>query len=545
MKRKLMAIMLAIVCMMSAVACGASDPQDTQTPSAAVSTSATDPSNSAEASKYGGVLHVAQSVFDYSVGIGTPYEVTGTETETAYQALFEKLWERGADGHIKLVLADSYTVSDDGLEYTFVLKQGIKFHDGSDFNADAVAWNYNKAAAAGVITGLVGAEVIDDYTVKLILDVANPFFLMNNESETSFFIASKVNEETIGQEAARTHPVGTGPFKFVSMEVGKSIVLTRNENYWRTDEDGNQLPYLDGLEITTISDPTVAAAALANGEIDVYSGTLQNLVENLEAYGIEQFRIERGNVPTNIRGIRFMANGRNAKLFTDQRLRKAVAYAIDGKAIAATFKDGSIEYTEQVALPGGADYIDNPTVYEYNPEKAKELLAEAGYADGFDIEINIDTTSLSQRLAELYQYYLGQVGINVKIMSYANAERNEIQDRDDTWDQLLISSSNMQGDSSMEWSTRSPSRAKWRNMLPFDTEPEMVELWNKVAECRTEEEAYKALAEYHAHNLDICAQYLFMYYYADVKYCTSNVELQLDKVGIRWLDSSVAYLIEK
>ncbi len=492
-------------------------------------------------SKYGGVLKVAQATLDYSETIGLPFMTTGTETETVFTALYDKLWVRGADGKIKLMLADSYSVSDDGLEYTFVLKQGIKFHDGSDLTAEVVAWNYNKAIENKMFSGVDRAEAVDTYTVKVVLSKSNPFFLMANSAKCGWCITSKENYDKNGEDYARRNPVGTGPFKFVSMETGKKVILEKNENYWGKDTDGSQLPYLDGLEVSSISDATVASAALANNEINVYSGTLSKMTENLQTYGIENFNIEKGSVPTKVQGIRFMANNRNAKLFADERLRKAVAYAIDGEAIAAAIKDGTVQYTTQIALAGGADYVENATVYDYNPEKAKALLAEAGYPNGFDIEINIDQTADGKRFAELYQYYLGQVGINVKIMSYANTERNAIQDREDTWDQLLVSGTGIVGESTNVWANCGPERSKWRNMQPFDTEPEWEALWYKVAEAKTEAEGYEALKEYFAYAYDHCCIYLFMHYFADCKYSTKNVNLQLEKSGLRWLDSSIVY----
>ena len=503
------------------------------------------PASTEPASKYGGVLRVAQATLDYSETIGLPFMTTGTETETVFTALYDKLWTRGADGKIKLMLAESYTVSDDGLEYTFTLKKGIKFHDGSDLTAEVVAWNYNQAIAHKMFSGVSKAEAIDESTVKVVLSKPNPFFLMANTAKCGWCITSKANYDKNGEDYARRNPVGTGPFKFVSMETGKKVVLAKNENYWAVDTDGSKLPYLDGLEVSAISDPTVAAAALDNNEIEVYSGTLNKLIENLEVYGIEKFNVEKGAVPTKAQGIRFMANNRNAKLLADERLRKAIAYAIDGQAIAAAIKDGTVQYTTQVALKGAADYVNDAVVYDYNPEKAKALLKEAGYPDGFEIEINIDQTAESKRFAELYQYYLGQVGIKVKIMAYATTERNAIQDRDDTWDQLLVSGTGIVGESTNVWANCGPERKKWRNMQPFDTEPEWEELWYKVADAKSEAEGYKALQDYFRYAYDHCCIYLFMHYFADCKYSTKNVNLQLDKSGIRWLDSSIAYFTAK
>lgn len=533
--KKVLSFVLIALLAMSLFAGGASE---SSAPQAAAKPAEAAP---AKESKYGGTVHLAQEVFDYCVTIGTPFATTGQEQETAEKAIFDKLWVRGADGKIEMQLADSYTVSEDGLDYIFKLKQGIKFHDGSDFNADVVAWNWNKIKEFGFITNVAGAEAIDEYTVKISLTKPNPFFLMSNAARTPMYMCSKANYEKLG-EASKTNPVGTGPFKFVSMEAGKSIKLEKNENYWRKDTDGSQLPYADAVEITVISDPTVAAAALANGEIDAYIGTLTDLKGNLETYDLSKFTIDTGKVPTKVSGIRFMANSRNAKLFTDERLRKAVAYAIDAKAVADMYPDGEFVYTNQIALPGGLDYIENPVTYDYNPEKAKELLKEAGYPNGFDIDINIDTSANSQMLAELYQYYLGEVGIKVKIMSYANAERNKIQDSDDVKSQLLVSGTSITGDSANVWNNCSPSRKKWNNMLPFETEPGWVELWNKVSACSKDiDAAYKALGEYFAYAHEHCTQYLFLHEYKDIKYFSNKVDLQIEKVGDRWVDSALIY----
>ncbi|MBR3036850.1 MAG: ABC transporter substrate-binding protein [Lachnospiraceae bacterium] len=547
--KKLIALLLSVAMVLSLAACSNQSQSSEKAPDTTAQSEKESQSGKesepAPASKYGGVLHVAQPTMDYTVAMGCPFSITGTEQQTAMEALYDALWRRGADGNIELVLADSYSVSDDGLEYTFKLKDGIKFHDGSDLNAEVVAWNYAKIVETGSITGLESAEAVDANTVKIRLSINNPFFLMANSQKQQWYICSKENYDKNGEDYAMTHPVGTGAFKFVSMEVNKSIVLEKNENYWQKDSDGNALPYLDGVEITAISDPTVASAALSNGEIDVYAGTLADMKLNLETYGLDNFIIDKGSIPTKASGIRFMANNRNAKLFTDERLRKAVAYAIDGEAVAASFADGNMIATDQIAPAGSPDYVANPTTYGYDPEKAKELLKEAGYPNGFEIEINIDQTATSQRLAELYQYYLGEVGITVKIMSYANAERNEIQDRDDTWDQLLVSGTGINGDAANVWSNCSPTRKKWANMQPFESEPEWVALWNKVSECVKIDDAYKALAEYWAYAYDHCCTYLFMHEYPDIKYYNKNIDPQLDKIGIRWLDPKFVYFNNK
>lgn len=547
--KRMMSLALTLFLAAGITACGGSNSAESKDQESKVTVSAEGNAvntNSETSSKYGGVMRVGVAGFDLSATLGAPYVTIGNEFILEHFAVAEPLFWLTGDGEIEWLLADGYEVSEDNLVYTFSIRDGIKFHDGSDLDAEVVAWNFNKSIELGSSSGWKSAEAIDKKHVAVTLEEPNPFFMNANATRKNLLIASKKAYDDKGEDYCYTHPVGTGPFVFESMEVGSFAKFRKNENYWRKDAEGNMLPYLDGVEFYCISDPTVAAAALANSEIDVYYGELDNFKENLETYGMDNIKEGVGPVPTRINGIRFIANGREAKLFTDQRLRQAVAYAIDGEAIAKAFKTGTVFYTEQPAVKGYPDYDDSAVVYGYEPEKAKALLAEAGYPDGFDIDLNIDTTPTAAKLAKLYQHYLGQVGINVKIMSYESAERNEIQDRDDTWSQLLVSQTGMSaGDTVYMFNTCSPSRAKYRNMLPFETEPTMIELYNKVLKSESEEEAWKNLKAYNHYVGEICAQYMFLHTYTDIHYYVDNLYPAADVLGGSVIDTALAHFIQK
>lgn len=525
--KRFFSLFLALTMLLAMTACGngnASEPKAT-TGNAVANTEANAQTEAAGSSKYGGVLRVAQATFDMSAFLGLPCMGAGSEITLAQRAACEPLWYINPDNEIVWVLGTGYEVSEDRLTYTFGIREGIKFHDGSDLNAEVVAWNWSKAfLEAGLVAGIVAVDVVDDMHVSFTLNEPNPFIIEANAGYVGLLISSKLAYDTYGEEYCMTHPVGTGPFVFDSMEVGSYAKFKRNENYWQKDEEGNQLPYLDGVEFYCISDPTVAAAALANGELDMYYSQLDGLKENLETYDMENLVIGHGSVPSGARGIRFGANARKAELLRDRRLRQAIAYAIDGEAIAASFEDDAIVYSGHLPAKGAKDCPEDIVEYDYNPEKAKELLADAGYPDGFEIEINIDTSPFANKVATLVQYYLGEVGIDVKIMAYENTERNAIQTDPDCWSQLFVGTSGLNsGYTFASWSSRSPYRDMWCNMMPFEVEPDLVAAYKAVGDAPDSDTAWKMLAEYNRVVSELCSEYMFLHVYNDVHYYVDNL----------------------
>jgi len=283
-------------------------------------------------------------------------------------------------------LATSWDISDDGLVWTFKLRKGVKFHDGTPFNADAVVFSFerqrNKSHPYYQKTfarwGAKFAQVkltkkIDDYTVQIILKKPAPAMLVN----LPFYIGYIVSPTAVkkDKEGFRNHPVGTGYFKFVKWVKDDYIEYEANKDYW----DGP--PKVDRLIVKVIPDNEVRLLALKKGEIHF-------------AYGIDYTHFADIEKNPNIKlyntttlGIQCIAMNAQKKPFDDVRVRRALNYAINTKRIFQTVFYGYGLKAKQVIPPGWLGHNPDIPDYEYNPEKAKKLLAEAGYPNGFKTDI--------------------------------------------------------------------------------------------------------------------------------------------------------------
>jgi peptide/nickel transport system substrate-binding protein len=306
-------------------------------------------------------------------------------------------------------LATSWTTDPDALTMTLNLRQGVKFHDGTDFNADAVKFNLDRfrESTRGEIRNVQSVEVVDPYTVLLTLsawdstiDGAVLYFAGNMISPTAFQAHDK--------EWAEQNPVGTGPFKFVSWERDVSIEYERNADYWQAGK-----PYLDGIEFVIIADSMVRLAAFEKGEVDVLERVDVKDVEALKAAG--KYDVQS----LHWAGLGLMAlvpdSGHPDSPFADLKVRQAAAYAIDAQALIDSVLHGEGLPASQYADPNS--WANNPAVkaIPYDPEKAKQLLSEAGYANGFTCTIYAKTGPPTEQIATAVQGFLSKVGITAEI----------------------------------------------------------------------------------------------------------------------------------
>jgi len=297
--------------------------------------------------------------------------------------VFESLVEKDHDGNFHPRLAESWEMSADGLEITWKLRQGIQFHDGTPFNADAVKFTFDRILKpeTGAPTGLAligpfeSSEVIDDYTIKM--KFSQPYGpLFSNFSTIVLAIVSPAAAEKYGKEFAQ-NPVGTGPFKFQSWVKGDRITIVRNENYVNTSElvqhDGPA--FLDTFVYRTIPEDDTRLAALKTGEIE-YHMSLPNL--DVEAMKTDPNFVvtERmfGGAPTMLLI--------NAQLppTDDLAVRQAVEFAVDREVInrIATAGNSVVAWGPlKPVIPGYNPEVE--TLYRYDPEKAKQLLEDAGW----------------------------------------------------------------------------------------------------------------------------------------------------------------------
>ncbi|ATP41848.1 ABC transporter substrate-binding protein [Solibacillus sp. R5-41] len=353
-----------------------------------------------------------------------PGIVTDGESFKVTQNLFETLLNFGPqDTTIHPGLAKSWTVSDDGLSYTFELEQGVKFHDGTDFNAEAVIknvnrWKAGKEDAFYYFNSMFKAEGEDvikdvvangDHTVVFTLSRPQAPFL-KNLAMSPFGIASPTAFEAAGDKFG-DNPVGTGPFKFTDWKRNDAITIEKFDGYW---QDG--LPKLDKVIFRSIPDNSARLNALTAGEIDLADGVNPSDGKAVEGNAALQL-IERPSMNIGYLGL---TNTRAP--FDNKLVRQAVNYAIDKQAIVDAFFEGRAEVAVNPMPSSISGYNDAISAYPYDPEKAKALLKEAGY-DGKEIELWAMPVPRpympdGAKVAEVIQKNLEDVGIPSKIVTF-------------------------------------------------------------------------------------------------------------------------------
>jgi peptide/nickel transport system substrate-binding protein len=339
------------------------------------------------------------------------YPEMGPGESTAALPAAEKLMEYNQDKQIVPLLAESVTVGLDGKSITFRLKKGIQFHDGSDFNAEAVAWNYQLAKDTKRLQydpKLLRIEVVDNYTVR--------FHITNytNQILHSFGwvpIFSKVAWDKAGggsleksKEWARANIVATGPFKLAEYKRDNYIRWIRNENYWQPGK-----PYLDGITVRYVPDPVTASALMQAKEADWWGGAPVKDQADLEKKGF--IRQSGYGLPRMI----YMNNKDPNSKFVNQKVREAVEYALDKAAIAKALGFGYYTPLTMVAPPGEWGYDPDYKGRPYDPAKAKQLLAEAGYPNGLEVKLIAMAVPPWPDEAQAVKRYMDDAGFKVEL----------------------------------------------------------------------------------------------------------------------------------
>ena len=329
----------------------------------------------------------------------------GAIDQVLYSNVFEGLTRFGPDGSVNPGLAESWDISEDGLVYTFNLRSGVTFHDGSVMDAEDVAFSLDRARAEdsanaqkALFSGIENVEVVDSETVRVTLSAANGSFLFNMAWGDAVIVAT----ESI--ENIKTDPVGTGAFKFSNWVQGDRIELVRNDDYWGTPAN------LETATFKFISDPTAAFAAMMAEDIDVFYS--YPAPENLPQFEVDpRFEVLVGSSE----GETILSTNNKMEPFTDVKVRKALAHAIDRQSIidGAMFGLGTPIGTH--FAPHNPDYVDLTANSQYDPELAKSLLAEAGYPDGFTTTLKLPPPSYARRGGEIIASQLRAVGIETEI----------------------------------------------------------------------------------------------------------------------------------
>lgn len=327
-----------------------------------------------------------------------PHAAVAAGTEEILFNIFEGLLKYDEKGNLIDAVASAHTASDDGKTYTFTLRDGVKFHDGSTVTLDDVIYSIERSADVGVSTSafLNIAEIneLDDKTIEIIL----------TESDTEFLCYMTTAIIPASNEDPATNAIGTGPYKYVSRSPQENIVIEKFDEYW------GEPAYLDEVTFKIISDANAIVTNLKSGAIDMYSRL--TTVQAQEASQVCD--IYEGTM--NLVQALYLNNA--AEPLDDVRVRQALAYAINEQEILDLTSDGKgtiigtsmIPAFEKYHLPELAD------AYPQDVEKAKELLAEAGYPDGIDLTITVPSNYQPHiDTAQVLVEQLKQAGVNAEI----------------------------------------------------------------------------------------------------------------------------------
>ena len=358
----------------------------------------------------GGAVAAAQSDLTVALQLEPPHldptsAAAGAIDSVLYSNVFEGLTRFASDGSIIPGLAKSWEISEDGTSYTFHLNAGVTFHDGSSMDAQDVKFSLDRArgedsanAQKALFAGITDVSVVDPLTVKVSLDAANGSFLFNMAWGDAVIVAP----ETI--ENIKTNPVGTGAFEFSNWVQGDRIELTRNPDYWGTPAA------LESATFKFISDPTAGFAAMMAEDVDAFVNF--PAPENLPQFEADpRFQVIVGSTE----GETILSTNNKMPPLDNVKVRKAIAHAIDRQAIidGAMFGVGTPIGTH--FAPHHPDYLDLTANSAYDPDLAKQLLAEAGFKNGFETTLKLPPPSYARRGGEIIAAQLRAVGIQTEI----------------------------------------------------------------------------------------------------------------------------------
>jgi glutathione transport system substrate-binding protein len=347
--------------------------------------------------------------------VGVPATLTGLDpadlndnlSQSAARLMFEGLYN--LDEHMKLQpqLAESYEATEDAKEFTFHLRKGVMFHDGTPFNAQAVKFSFDRAGnpenhlkRQSLYVMIDHTDVVDDYTVRVVLKYPFGAFV-NDIAHPGALIVSPKSVQQYGKEVTR-HPSGTGPYEFVSWSAD-TLKLKKNEHYWRPGE-----PKLDTITYRTVPENGARIAMLQAGEAQFIYPVPPELIASLE----HSPTIAIFDQPS-ILG-RYVALNNMRKPFNDQRVRLALNYAIDKRAFIKVVFNGHADLMDS-PMPQLLPFYQKQGFYAYDPAKAKALLAEAGYPNGFESTLTGISDTLAQRGMQFIQQQLAAIGVKINV----------------------------------------------------------------------------------------------------------------------------------
>ncbi len=347
-----------------------------------------------------------------------PHNVAYAGTREVLFNLYEGLVKPTSSGDIEAAVASDYEIADDAKSILFTIRDGIKFWDGTAVTADDIIFSIERYAdiqgeeSAFSVLESVAAQGEDQILVTL--SEANSEFIY--ELTCAIIPASY-------DEAAQECPQGTGPFEFVSYTAGEALEVRKNENYWKEGR-----PCLDAVTFKIVTDAKTAILQLNSETLDIYQYLTSDQADTVDQ---DKFDILVGNV-NYVQGM-FLNNA--AEPFDNKLVRQAIYYAVDRQEISDMLFAGKSHIIGTNLIPAMSKYYDESleNVYEYNIEKAKELLAQAGYADGFEFTITVPNNyAPHEGTAQVIAENLAQIGIkaNIQLVEFTTWYSDVYVDRD-------------------------------------------------------------------------------------------------------------------
>lgn len=316
--------------------------------------------------------------------------------------LYENLVQIGEDGEIRPMLARAWELSEDGRIYTFHLESGVLFHDGTPCDAEAVKRSFLRAKdpGCGVVhpeyfAALEEIEVLDELTVRFVLKESNAAFLALLALGDAVIVPDR---DDLG-----SNPIGTGPFKFARWDPGYQLRLERNPNYWQAGK-----PQVSAVVFRFIPDPVAQAAALRAGDVDIILEATPEIAETLS--GFQVF-----SAPQDL--VQILAINKTRPPFHDPLVRQALAHAVDRAQLIRLVARGFASPLGSHLSPSAPYYADMTWVYPHDPARARELLAQAGYPQGFSATLTLPANySFHVRTGEVLAAQLAQAGVKLDLV---------------------------------------------------------------------------------------------------------------------------------
>ncbi len=399
-----------------------------------------------------------------------PHAYFEAEVNLPYFAVYEGLFRyAGPDGEFTPQLAESFEWSDDGMTLTFKLREGAKFHDGSDFNAETAKWNFDRLLGmnlgpAGTYAPLIDSvEVVDDYTLALNLTQPTPGLEREFGGNWAMMFVcpgpveeNKTDDDPWAHEWYKDNMCGTGPYQFASYEHGQQLVIEKNEDYW----GGWDHPGFDKMIERIVPESSTQRMLLEGGEIDLTAMPIE--LEDIKAL-MQEKGITCRSDPTILFymiSLKYTEAGETGSIMSNPKVRQALSYAFNYDSVLENIlglKGTPIKNT--IFLPSLEGYDPDAAAYTFDLDKARELLAEAGYPDGgFDLDLMwLAVFPEFTQIAELYQSDLAKLGINLTIHGEQPATFiDQIASPDTTPDLVLR--------------PRAPSNLSWSHLLDWTPE---------------------------------------------------------------------------